>query len=173
MKEFLFAIPIFKIEVNNFKKKKKELINIFSHFPEKKIGLQDFFTNRQSNRKGLSDSFANVCKEELIKLTELIQRNVSIEDVWSTSYKRGNYHPVHNHGSLGLTGILYLDMPKDAPTTEYIQPWNDIVTDTTSYSSVPTEEGTIVIVPSFINHFTKPSKSKKIKRIISWDMKII
>jgi hypothetical protein len=31
----------------------------------------------------------------------------------------------------------------------------------------------ITVVPKFVNHFTQPNKSKKIKRIISFDMKIL
>ena len=33
------------------------------------------------------------------------------------------------------------------------------------------KEGDIIVVPSFVQHFTQPNKSKKQKRIISWDMK--
>ena len=34
------------------------------------------------------------------------------------------------------------------------------------------KEGDIVVLPRFIRHFTAPSKSKKIKRVISWDMNL-
>lgn len=95
-----------------------------------------------------------------------------MEDIWSVSYKKGDYHTPHNHGATGLTGILYLNMPEDGPVTQYIQPWNDWQSDRTIYYPLPVVEGTIVVVPKFVRHFTEPSKSKKIKRIISWDMKI-
>ena len=63
-------------------------------------------------------------------------------------------------------------MPKDGAVTQYIQPWNDWYSDRTIYYPMPVQEGTIVVMPKFIRHFTEPSKSKKIKRIISWDMRI-
>ena len=64
-------------------------------------------------------------------------------------------------------------MPKDGALTQYIQPWNDWISDNTIYSPLSVKEGMIVVVPKFIRHFTEPHKSKKIKRIISWDMKIV
>ena len=73
---------------------------------------------------------------------------------------------------IGLTGILYLQLPKGAPVTNYIQPWNDYITDRTIYYPLPVQEGQIVVVPRFINHFSPPLETKKVKQIISWDMNI-
>ena len=44
--------------------------------------------------------------------------------------------------------------------------------DRTIYLPLPIKEGDIVVTPKFVRHFTEPSKSKKIKRVISWDMKL-
>jgi oxalate decarboxylase/phosphoglucose isomerase-like protein (cupin superfamily) len=63
-------------------------------------------------------------------------------------------------------------MPKDAPETIYLQPWNDWTIDRTIYRKIPVKEGDIVIIPKFIKHFTEPNKSKKIKKVISWDMQL-
>ena len=115
----------------------------------------------------------NILEEELTMLSEKLGKDIRIDDAWSVSYKKGEYHSVHNHGSVGLSGILYLDQPKDAPMTNYMQPWNDYFTDRTVYYPIPVQEGTIVVVPQFIQHFSEPNKSKKIKRIISWDMSIL
>jgi hypothetical protein len=52
-----------------------------------------------------------------------------------------------------------------------VQPWNDWHTDMSQYGEVLVEEGDIVIVPSFVVHYTRPNKSDDIKRIIAWDMK--
>ena len=98
---------------------------------------------------------------------------VAIQDIWSVSYSKGEYHSPHNHGSLGWAGILYLDLPKDSPGTSYLQPWNDIQNDTSIYHPVKVVEGQIVVVPQFVTHFSPPNKSTKKKRIISWDMNLI
>ena len=72
-----------------------------------------------------------------------------------------------------MSGILYLEQPKDAPVTQYIQPWNDYISDRTVYLPIPIQEGSIVVVPSFIQHFSPPNESKKIKKIISWDLSVL
>ena len=169
----LFSIPMWHVPTLNFSKKKKQLETLCKSFPEKKHGMQTFFTNRQSDRTGFGEAFNAIVGEELLMLSKKLKKDIHIEDIWSVSYKRGDYHTPHNHGATGLTGILYLNMPKDAAVTQYIQPWNDWVSDNTIYSPLPVKEGMIVVVPKFIRHFTEPHKSKKIKRIISWDMKIV
>ena len=168
----LFNIPMWSIPTLNFSKKKKQLEQLCKSFPESKHGLQTFSTNRQSDRSGFAEAFSNIVGEELGMLSKKIQREIQIEDIWSVSYKKGDYHTPHDHGSTGLTGIIYVNMPKDGAVTQYIQPWNDWYSDRTIYYPLPVKEGDIVVVPKFIRHFTEPSKSKKIKRIISWDMKI-
>ena len=168
----LFNIPIWTLPTLNFSKKKKQLDRLVKAFPEEKTGLQAFSTNRQSDRTGFSQAFYNIMEDELKMLMNRIKKTIIIEDIWSVSYKKGDYHTPHDHGTIGLAGILYLNMPKDAPVTQYIQPWNDYVMDRTIYLPLPIKEGDIVVTPKFIRHFTEPSKSKKIKRVISWDMKL-
>lgn len=169
----LFNISYFQIPVLNFKTKKKQLTNLLKSFPEHREGIQTFLTNRQTDRTGLAQGFSQLLEEEFGMLSQQIKKHLSISDIWSVSYERGDYHSPHNHGSLGYSGILYLDMPKDAPVTSYIQPWNNIESDTTIYFPIPVTEGSIVIVPQFVQHFSPPNLAKKKKRIISWDMDII
>jgi len=173
IEETLFKIPYWTIPTLNFKEKKKKLTNMLKAYPDKKHGIQTFSTNRQTNRSGLSDKFAEICGEELNMLSDKIKKDIKIDDIWSVSYKTGEYHSPHNHGSTGLTGILYLQMDNKTPKTSYIQPWNDYITDNTIYYPLPVTEGTIVVVPQFIHHFSPPNTSKKMKRIISWDMSIV
>ena len=169
----LFNIPYWKIQTINFKKKKKELAMLLESYPEEKKGLQEFATNKQSNRSGLIEEFASIMNEEMSGLSNEIKKDFAIIDIWSVSYAQGDYQISHNHSSTGLSGILYLNLPKDSPKTVYTQPWNDYETDTVRYVKVPIVEGDIVVVPSFIFHFSNPNKSNSKKRIISWDMKIL
>ena len=170
-KRDLFHVPCWKIQVNNFKEKKKKLIKILESFPEKEI--QDFDTNRQTNRFGLVEKFHSIMGEEMEEFSRDIKKDFAIHEMWSITYDKGDHHASHNHGSIGLTGILYLDLPKDSPKTDYIQPWNDYEDDTISHKRIPIVEGDIVIVPSFVLHFSRPNKSNSKKRIVSWDMKIV
>lgn len=172
IEETLFRIPYWTIPTLSFTEKKKQLTNLFKAHPDRKHGIQTFSTNRQSQRQGLKDAFVNIIGEELEMLSKKLAKDIEITDVWSVSYKKGEYHSPHNHGSTGLSGILYLDLDEKSPSTTYIQPWNDFYTDNTIYYPLPVREGTIVVIPQFITHFSSPNKSTKIKKIISWDMKI-
>ena len=168
----LFEIPMWSLPSINFKKKKEQLVKLLKNYPEKRTGIQNFTTNRQSPRPNLKEAFTNIYEEELGMLVQSVKADVAIEDIWSVSYKKGDYHSPHNHGTIGYAGILYLDFPEGSQPTNYIQPWQNITSDTTLFNTLPVKEGDIVIVPKFINHFSPPHKGKKQKRIISWDMKI-
>jgi len=172
IQETMFNIPYWTLPCIKFKDKKKKLQSLCRRHPESKNGIQTFSTNRQSPRIRFKEDLIIILEEELRMLSETLKRDIRINDAWSVSYKTGEYHSVHNHGSVGLSGIIYLDQPKDAPVTNYVQPWNDYTSDRTVYMPIPIHEGTIVVVPQFVQHFSPPNKSKKIKRIISWDMSI-
>ena len=173
----LFNIPFWGIRIINFEEKKKELVKLLESYPEEKEKYEElegeFATNRQTDRSGLVKQFASIMKQELEGFSGEIKKDLAITDIWSVSYDTGDSQSAHNHSSMGLSGILYLDLPKDSSETTYIQPWNDYENDTVSHMAIPLVEGDIIIVPSFILHFSNPNKSENIKRIISWDMKIL
>jgi hypothetical protein len=175
--ETLFNIPFWGIRIINFEEKKKKLVKLLESYPEEKEKYDEmkegeFATNRQIDRTGLVEQFGSVMKQELEDFSREINKDLAIIDIWSVSYETGDSQSVHNHSSVGLTGILYLDLPKDSPITTYMQPWTDHETDTIRHADIPIIEGDIVIVPSFVLHFSSPNNSKNKKRIISWDMKM-
>ena len=94
----LFTIPMLSIPTLNFSEKKKQLEKLVKAFPEKKHGVQTFATNRQSDRSGFAQAFTNICSEELNMLSKRIKKDIHMEDIWSVSYKKGDYHTPHNHG---------------------------------------------------------------------------
>ena len=168
----LFEIPMWSIPCIQFKKKKEQLVKLLKNYPEQRIGIQNFITNRQRPRPNLSQAFSNIIEEELGMLSQQVKSDIVIDDIWSVSYKKGDYHSPHNHGTIGYAGILYLEFPEGSQPTNYVQPWQNISNDTTMFNTFPVKEGDIVVVPKFVNHFSPPHKGKKQKRIISWDMRI-
>jgi hypothetical protein len=173
IEETLFRIPYWTIPSFDFKNKQKKLTKLIKKFPEERNELQKFETNRQKERLNIVNDFAEIMSAELNSLSNILKKDIAITDVWSVSYKKGDYHTPHNHGAKGITGILYLELDKKNPGTNYIQPWNDFIQDTTVYYPIPVKEGDIIVVPKFIQHFTEPNNSTKVKKIISWDMNIL
>jgi hypothetical protein len=167
MIDSLFTIPVLKIKVSNFKKKKKEIEKILKEYPEKRDqGM--FSSNRNHTDQALTLKFTEIFREELEKMTLEFQRNIGVNQVWSVSYTKGDFHIPHSHGSKGYAGILYLDHYPESPQTIYLQPWNN-EEDATQFKYFKAEEGTMVIVPRFVIHFTKPNLSEKKKRIVGFD----
>ena len=171
--EAMFTIPLWRLKTNNFDYKKNQLKTLFNKHQEKQneIAVGDFTTNRYETNN-IIKSFTEILAEELQAITQEVKTDLSIKEVWSVSYKRNGFHPIHNHGSTGLSGILYLDFPQGVPPTSFVQPWNNIFTDNSVYCTPQVREGDIVVVPSNIFHFSQPNRTDKLKRTISWDMAI-
>jgi len=170
IEDTLFKIPFYTIKVKNFKDKKSKIEKLFDIFPDKRKDLQNFKTNRQMQKVGLLKSFSMILEDELQEIAQHFKKDIGITDVWSVTYEKGDFHPPHNHGSTGLSAILYLNIEKNHPKTMYVQPWNHIFTDHTVYYNSNVNEGDIIIVPKFVQHFTFPNNIEKIKKVISWDM---
>lgn len=173
----LFTVPIWRLKVDKFKDKKLKLQKLFSKFKEEENIYAKFETNKILTRtltpNTVIGEFAEIIQDELHEFQQTLKKDFSINDVWSVSYAENAHHPIHSHGSTGLSGILYLDLPIDSPYTTYVQSWNDAESDCTIYNNLNVLEGDITIVPSYVLHYSSPNKSKEIKRIISWDMKYV
>tara|TARA_R110000765_G_scaffold418961_1_gene522795 strand:+ start:656 stop:1207 length:552 start_codon:yes stop_codon:yes gene_type:complete len=175
-----YSVPIIKIKIKNFYKKKKELKKILKNFPESKQN-KSFYTNKLQTDKKVVFTFRDILKEELALLSDKVKTPLSVYDVWSVVYKKGDYAGPHNHdkndGSKGYSGILYLDFKKGSPLTTFVRPWNnsakeDKISFAASYPH-PVEEGDMIIFPREISHFTRPNKLNFTKRVVSFDADII
>ena len=174
MKQNLFEVPFWHMKVSNFEKKKSQLIDLLKDYPDKKTGLQKFYTNKQIVKENdYYQKFGSIMSDEINLFAKALKSDLEVIDVWSVSYKTGDYQTTHSHNSTGISAILYLDLPSDSPVTTYIQPWSHIKTSKTRQLNVDVKQGDIVFVPSFILHFSVPNESMKTKRIISWDMKLL
>ena len=176
MKELeLFKVSLWGMHINDFQSKKEKLIKLFSGLNERRDVNSRFLTsrNKRDDKWNYITSFSDIMKSEFELLgTHFKGKTISIRDIWTVRYEKGDYQNTHNHGSLGLSGIIYLDFPDGSPTTHYIQPWNDMVSDMTITASLPVKEGDMVITPQHLLHYTEPHKLDKPKRVISWDMDI-
>ena len=56
------------------------------------------------------------------------------------------------------------------PLTTVIQPWNGIIDDETKMVNVYGKEGTLIIMPSNLLHFSTPNESDHKKIVISFDL---
>ena len=167
----MFSIPFWKTHTNNFKEKKKEILKVLKKYPEEPVEYHTFKTNRQGkNTYLLSDEFLKIFHEEINLLAGTLKKNFQMKKVWSVSYKTNEYHPYHHHGDKGLSGILYLNLKKDMPHTVFVSPMPDWREGRNTYFNLPVKEGDMMVVPSYLAHFTPPNLSKEEKRVIAFDI---
>ena len=162
----LFTVPLLRLTCSDFKNKRKKIKRVLEAYPERRNS--NFYSNRGLTHKNLIEEFTEIFKNEFSFITKAFNKSIKVNDVWSVTYGKGDYHVPHNHGSTGYAGIVYLELPNSAPKTIYIQPWNDSK-DNTVLEEIDVSQGNIVIVPKFVMHFTRPSPSKLLKRIVSFD----
>ena len=171
MRKHLFDIPLYQYEVNNWSYKKKLLYEILNRQNFLRSREQFFDCDRDTNNNSYDDDIANIFSPQLNHFCEKEKVSCNITDVWSVKYKKGDYQNIHNHRSIGYFGILYFQFdPQVHQSTFFMCPWQDPKNDTTYYKNVNVKEGTLLIVPSFIHHFVKPSESDKERIIISFDL---
>jgi hypothetical protein len=179
----LFKIEFFKLKCCNFENKKKDIEQSLRRTAFREKRQANFSTNRHKKRNvtlqvkdvdiemSLAYDLRDIFYHEFNLLEKKFHANVNVYDAWSVTYKKGDYHEPHNHGSTGYSGILYLDMHEQSPLTTYIQPWNN-EKDKSVLCRPLVEEGDIVIVPQYLMHYTEPNPINFKKRIISFDFNL-
>lgn len=86
---------------------------------------------------------------------ELGGTGISLNNIWFHQYRQNDYYNWHNHKETNFTNIYYLEFPKTAPVTEFLDP------DTGQVIKVDVYEGCVLTVPGFILHRSPPSNSDR------------
>jgi len=170
-------IPLFSYEVKNWVNKKREIISWLDKTTFSRQGgpgYGNFYSDRPFTKynKFYADDFVNLLNFELKSFVDDAGLPfISLVDIWSVEYEKGDFHLPHTHRSSGFSGILYVNFNKgEHPLTTVIQPWNGILDEKTKLVPIDAEEGTLTIIPSNLLHFTTPNESDYKKTVISFDL---
>ena len=94
-------------------------------------------------------------------------------DINEDGYHYGDYQVPHNHRSVGVSGILYVNFnPNEHSATQVMQPWNDPITDAAAFMDLMPEEGTMILMPSFLIHFVNPNFTRNRRTILAFDLEV-
>jgi len=116
--------------------------------------------------------FQNTLKKMEIKNIFQIQSIKHSIENWDV--KKNKEHIIHNHGNSGLGGVIYLNYDNTIhEPTRYLMPLNDLINENSLIYNEPVAEGDILIMPSFIHHYSSFNKSKKIRSIIGFDLEFV
>ena len=172
----VFAIKFAHIQVKNWEEKKKLILANMSKVKREDIPRGEFLeTNYHEFKKGDDLDPMNVTsilEEELsefmIQVGGLVQVNLS----WIERSTKGMSHSIHNHGALGYSAACYVtyDPNKHTPT-QFVSPFNNPITgDIIQYQPMNVEEGDLVLFPSFIHHYTRPSQTDSERIVLSFNL---
>ena len=172
MEKVLFNIPLYIYEVQDWEAKKKEIV---SWLPKtefsREVTENAFRTDRiqlQQNKFYANDFVRLVDTELQLFRQEADIETVFIRAVWFVEYEKGDYHSPHSHESARYSGILYVNFDDQNPSTTFVQPWYSYWG--TKQMTVEVKEGTMIIVPSHVMHYSRPNKSDNTKTVIGFDM---
>ena len=171
MMNILHVVPYYKYNVKDWQEKKLKIQNAISHQVfTKNNSISSFESDRANNRNYIND-FLTIFSDELQEFgKELNLNSFKIEDIWTVQYNKGDYHVVHNHGAGNLSAILYLDYDEKEHSATYFVAGQDNFNNRTEITSPTVQEGTLVMFPSNVLHFTVPNTSDKVRRVISFDI---
>ena len=155
-----FKLKFIYLETDNFRSKKKKIIKELDKYPETDRG--NFFSNKDSCK--ITEKLIDVFDDEFAKLDDYFDKDIYLETAWSVTYKKGNFHVPHNHGSTGYAGIIYLDLDVEHPKTTISA---ELRPELCRYP--PVIEGDIMVIPKFLLHYSESNPIDLKKRIISFD----
>lgn len=185
----LFKVPIYKTKL---KLDNKKIIKYCLELSKKNKGrIISNVGGWQSNDLKSSDSilnnlFLDIKKHgnefaKFIKLPFPLYENA----LWININGYKDFNIPHFHGNCLLSGVYYLQTPKDCGNILFENPANDLMQvnwlnenlkEKNNYTSekwwLPSEESLLYIFPSWLKHSVEPNLNKKDKRIsISFNLK--
>ena len=196
--DHIFSIPILTIKVKDWDKKGKylmkyylkqcesnkmyerggELLTSYRHnFDMKNHEQLDAWMEEQDK---FCQNIENIFEEELSLIYDkmikpydhLSLRKLRIDSSWFQNQNNGTSHSIHTHGSNGLSAVCYVKYDEKYHTpTVFISPhFNSVKNINMEWSPERCTEGTLVVFPSNILHYTHPNTSDISRVILSFNL---
>ena len=173
MEKTLFRIPMWIYQVHDWEIKKEEVVGWLEKTKFSRNQSDNHFNSDRLHlmqNKFYSDDFVKLFQPELkLFQFEAELETIFISDIWFVEYQSGDYQSAHTHESARYSGILYVNLDDKHPMTTFIQPWYSYWG--TKQWTVDVKEGTMLIVPSHVLHFSRPNASVNKKSVLSFDMR--
>jgi uncharacterized protein (TIGR02466 family) len=178
----LFKVPIYKTKL---KLDNKKIIKYCLELSKKNKGrIISNIGGWQSNNLKSSDSILNNLFLEIKKHGNEFAKFIKLKfplyenGLWININGYKDFNTTHFHGNCLLSGVYYLQTPKDCGNILFENPANDLMQsnwfnenlkEKNNYTSekwwLPNEESLLYIFPSWLKHSVEPNLNKKDKRI--------
>jgi hypothetical protein len=175
----MFKIPLYHISVRNWQEKKKFLIDLMN---DTNMSIEDGDTIKTDYHDQINSNFSGhhnkkiseVLNEEIMFFCNNFGFNYyRISMSWFQQASKGNYHGIHNHGSVGYSAVCFIDYDEKLHTpTQFISPFNNFITGDFLDYTPKVKEGSLIFFPSVIHHFTEPNNSEKQRTVLSFNIDV-
>ena len=171
----LFIIPHLKLEVSNWKDKKKKLLELMDNcdLGTDPLMLTSFFDEGSINQ---NDVIQSIFEEELNHMKKSFGfSDCLIKHSWFQEQTKNMFHPIHEHceSNVMMSSVCCIDYDPSTHTgTQFISPFMDSLRSSYVYFTPEVTEGTIIFFPSNVLHQTLPSTSDKPRKIVSFNLEV-
>ena len=177
----MFSTPILHVKIDNWIEKKHVLLELFDKHQKncslfKEIDVFDVETDYHHNldqynrnRCNYNSEVTDILFDELKFASEAFGSGVEVVSAWFEKSKKGTHHEAHHHGPTGLSAVCFIEYDKDHHTpTVFLNP--NCSFDHQLFSPPHVDEGSLIIFPSNIVHYTKPNISDKNRIVLAFNM---
>ena len=169
MKSFPIESNYFITKVINFKKHKKNLLNLIDKMPINKyqfIANTDWNISKQHERTYQNYFLNNILNPYLnLFIKKLKVSKCTLHNFWFQQYNKDDFHDWHTHAGANYTNVFYIELPNKNMATEIKTLNNKII-------KVDAKEGDILTFPAYLKHRSEPIKNEKRKTIISFNTSV-
>ena len=190
----LFPQPIFKYQVDNYKKINEELLkHIYDLHDDDNVGVKKSNINGWHSKPfDLKDNIPNKFYSHLNNYIkdvfnkygwEYIDTKVVCTSMWAIINKKGNFNIEHTHPNNYLSAAYYVKAPKNCGNfkatnpnilNRHIRAKAEQANELNSNSaSIKINEGDLIIFPAYLPHSVEENKSDEDRVIVSFNIDIL
>lgn len=171
----MFFIPYLKLDVDNWKDKKKRLLELMDAC---NLGTNPFILTSFNDNQSIeqNNSIQSIFQEEISYMKKSFGFNdCLIKQSWFQEQTNNMFHPMHHHCGIDMmmSSICYIEYDSSEHTaTQFISPYMDSLSSSYLNFTPEVSEGTIIFFPSNILHQSLPSTSDKPRKIVSFNLEV-
>lgn len=184
----IFSVPLFHYKVENWEEKKEALLEIYEERSKNKdkfrvsgslVNNLDVETdyhynydngNEMEEEEKYADFITDIFEAELMDFCNATGLGAEVGNCWFEKATKYKFHSCHNHGPVGYSAVCFIKFKQKEHTPTVFM--NPITADDRNNNFVPpgVREGSLLIFPSYLSHYTAPNLSDTERIILSFNM---
>ena len=173
----IFSDPFYQTKIVRWKEKQDKILKIKNttklFCPPGDSITSDYFREKEDVDINYSDKIYEILKDDIdVVYQKFNVKDYYIRNSWIEVADKNMYHGPHNHGALGLSAVCFVKYnPRYHTPTEFISSKGDFhLGNSLTYIPKGIVEGSLIVFPSRLNHFTLPNRSDVERIILSFNM---